>query len=185
MFPDAFHTARLVLRPLVPGDAGPIFDSYAQDPVVTRFLRWRPHQRIEDTEAYVASCAAMVSSRTYAITTRGNERLIGAFDLRQATPWRLGFGFVLARSCWGQGLMTEALIQVANWALMQPDIWRIGAVCDVENLASAQVMEKAGLAREALLKRWAMLPNVSDQPRDCLSFARVKIAHTRAVSGWP
>jgi hypothetical protein len=74
--------------------------------------------------------------------------------------------------------MTEALTTVADWALKQPGIWRIGDLCDVENLASARVMEKAGFFREGMLVRWSMHPNVSATPRDCFSFAKVKIAPT-------
>jgi RimJ/RimL family protein N-acetyltransferase len=59
-------------------------------------------------------------------------------------------------------------------ALQQPSIFRIGAVCDVENIGSARVMEKAGLLREGLLRRWLVHPNVSDEPRDCWSYARVR-----------
>jgi RimJ/RimL family protein N-acetyltransferase len=58
MFPDRFQTARLILRPISPADAAPIFDTYAQDPDVTRFLTWRPHRTLAETEAYVARCLA-------------------------------------------------------------------------------------------------------------------------------
>jgi [ribosomal protein S5]-alanine N-acetyltransferase len=44
----------------------------------------------------------------------------------------------------------------------------------VENLASARVMEKAGMTREGLLRRWIIHPNVSDEPRSCFSFAKVR-----------
>jgi [ribosomal protein S5]-alanine N-acetyltransferase len=71
---------------------------------------------------------------------------------------------VLARPTWGQGLMTEALSEVVGWALRQPGIWRIGDVCDVENLASARVMEKAGLEREGVLRRWGVHPNLGEVP---------------------
>jgi ribosomal-protein-alanine N-acetyltransferase len=174
MFPEVFLTARLMLRPIAPADAGPIFALYAQDKEVTRFLTWRPHERVEQTHAYVARCREATSSRTYVMTTQANRTLIGALDLRQSSAWRLGFGYVLARSWWGQGLMTEALTEVAAWALRQPDIWCIGDVCDVENGASARVMEKAGFIREGLLMRWSMHPNISNEPRDCFSFAKVK-----------
>ena len=70
--------------------------------------------------------------------------------------------------------MTEALFEVVRWALQQERVFRIGAVCDVENLGSARVMEKAGLVREGVLRRWMMHPNVSDEPRDCFSYARVR-----------
>ena len=58
MLPETFHTARLKLRPIVPEDAGPIFDGYAQDTTVTRFVIWRPHRSRSDTEAYIAQCIA-------------------------------------------------------------------------------------------------------------------------------
>jgi RimJ/RimL family protein N-acetyltransferase len=53
--------------------------------------------------------------------------------------------------------MTEALSAVADWGLGQPGIWRVGDVCDVANIRSARVMEKEGLEREALLRRWTIL----------------------------
>jgi [ribosomal protein S5]-alanine N-acetyltransferase len=70
--------------------------------------------------------------------------------------------------------MTEALSEVADWAMRQGDIWRIGAVCDVENLASARVMEKSGLEREGILRRWLVHPNISPEPRDCFSYAKCR-----------
>ena len=176
MLPDGFLTARLILRPISPADAAPIFDTYAQDPDVTRFLTWRPHRTLAETEAYVTRCLATPShlSRTYVLVGRQDKTIRGAFDLRQPEPYRLGYGYVLARPWWGQGLMTEALAEVARWALNREDIWRIGDVCDVENLASARVMEKAGMTPDGLLRRWTMHPNVSDEPRDCFSFAKVR-----------
>ena len=176
MLPDTFHTPRLILRPIAREDAGAIFESYAQDATVTRFLTWRPHRSRSDTEAYVAQCIATPPcvSRTYVLTNRNAGDLRGAFDLRRAAPHRLHFGYVLARTWWGQGLMTEVLAEVVTWALKQPSVFRISAVCDVENIGSARVMEKAGLVREGLLRRWLMHPNVSDEPRDCFSYARVR-----------
>jgi ribosomal-protein-alanine N-acetyltransferase len=102
--------------------------------------------------------------RTYALVRRTDGAVIGAFDLRQSSPTRLGYGYVLARPFWGHGLMTEALTEIVGWALRQPLIWRIGDVCDVENLASARVMEKADLEREGVLRRWGVHPNLGEAP---------------------
>ena len=41
--------------------------------------------------------------------------------------------------------MTEALKGIVDWGLKRKDIYRVWAVCDVDNLASARVMEKAGM----------------------------------------
>ena len=70
--------------------------------------------------------------------------------------------------------MTEALTEIAGWAMRQDGIRRLGAVCDIDNLASARVMEKAGLAREGILRRWLVHPNISPEPRDCFSYAKCR-----------
>ncbi|MGH7047615.1 MAG: GNAT family N-acetyltransferase [Stellaceae bacterium] len=172
--PDRFETERLVLRPIARSDALAIFSSYAQDPEIVRYLIWRPHRTLAETEAYVARCLSASASRTYALSGRTGRRLCGAFELRQPAPHRLDCGYVLARPFWGSGLMTEALAEVVRWAVNDPGIWRIGAVCDIANLASARVMEKAGLEREGVLRRWLVHPNIGPEPRDCFSYARVR-----------
>ncbi len=69
MLPDPFTTARLTFRPLTEADAQPIFDTYAQDREVARYLTWRPHSSVAETEAYVASALA-ARSRTYLLRDR-------------------------------------------------------------------------------------------------------------------
>ena len=110
----------------MPEDAGPIFDGYAQDTTVTRFVIWRPHGSLSDTEAYIAQCldAPPDVSRTYVLTDRIDGDVRGAFALRLAAPHRLDCGYVLARAWWGRGLMTEVLTEVVNWSLSQPSIFR-------------------------------------------------------------
>jgi RimJ/RimL family protein N-acetyltransferase len=176
MLPDRFVAPRLILRPIAAGDAAAIFTGYAQDPEVLRYLGYRPHRDVADTAAYIAYCLAIPanSGRAYAIARRGDGILIGAFEIRRPEPHRLECGYVLARRWWGQGLMTEALGTVAQWAMAQDAIWRLGAVCDTANLASARVMEKAGLTREGVLRRWLIHPNVGAEPRDCFSYAIVR-----------
>jgi [ribosomal protein S5]-alanine N-acetyltransferase len=176
MLPDGFETARLILRPIAPGDATAVFTTYAQDLDVVRFLSWPSHQDASDTHTYIARCIAAPAdrSRTYVLIRRDRGTLLGAVDLRRPEPHRLDCGYVLARACWGRGLMTEALIELTAWALRQDAIWRIGAVCDVENLASARVMEKAGWQREGILRRWIIHPNLAPDPRDCFAYALVR-----------
>ena len=38
------ETERLVLRRLTPEDAGMMYQNWANDPQVTKFLRWEPHK---------------------------------------------------------------------------------------------------------------------------------------------
>ena len=84
------------------------------------------------------------------------------------------FGYCLARDAWGQGFATEAASQFVTTALEQPELWRVQAFCDLDNPASARVLEKAGLTLEGTLRRHMVLPNLSDTPRDMLCYARVR-----------
>lgn len=173
MLPEGFHTARLTFRPIAPADAAAIFDGYARDPAVARYMPWRPHASIAETESYVADCMDAASARTYVVAGRAGGELRGVFEVRR-TGHRIGFGYTLARPYWGRGLMTEALRAVVGWALGQDGVWRVGDVCDAENAGSARVMEKAGLMREGVLRRWAVRPNIGGEPRDFVSYAAVR-----------
>lgn len=174
MFPESFMTARLTLRLLRGKDARAIFDSYGQDAEVTRYLSWRPHRSIDDAEAYVQMSLKAQNARIYMLILRETGELIGALDLRRTGSAKLEYGCVLARPFWGRGLMTEAVTEAADWALLQPGIWRFGGLADIDNIGSIRVMEKAGLQREGVLRRWLVHPNMGDTPRDSVSYAKVR-----------
>jgi RimJ/RimL family protein N-acetyltransferase len=66
--------------------------------------------------------------------------------------------------------MTESITALIAWALKQKEVFRIWAVCDVDNKASARVMEKAGMQREGILNVVGP-PNISPEPRDSYCYA--------------
>ena len=49
MLPDKFETARILLQPVSAGDDDAIFNTYAQDEAVIRYLIWRPHRNLSET----------------------------------------------------------------------------------------------------------------------------------------
>jgi RimJ/RimL family protein N-acetyltransferase len=174
--PERFETRRLVLRVPRRTDAQDIFDGYATDPEVPRYMTWRPHTSIDMTRAFLEECIAewaCEGSFNWAITMRDVDRCIGMVSLRISGP-KAELGYALARDNWGQGIMSEAVQALVDWALDQPEIFRVWAVCDVENAASARVMEKVGMAREGILRRWMWHPNMGGEPRDCLCYSKVK-----------
>ena len=174
--PETLQTERLLLRKPRMDDAPVIFDTYAQDPEVTRYLVWKPHQNIRETEEFLLACGQLWRTGkdfAYAITLKENDKLIGMFGLHPL-KLKIEVGYALARPYWGQGCMTEVLRAVIDWAFVQPDIFRVQAICDVENLGSARVMEKAGMSREGLLRRYVLHPNISAEPRDAYMYAVVK-----------
>jgi len=174
--PDRINTKRLVLRVPTLNDATAIFERYGQDPEVTRYLTWRPHESLERTRAFLERCSAVRRSGeafTWVLTLKDDDSAVGMLALRPVRH-RAEVGYVLARLYWNRGYMTEALRAMVGWALAQPELYRVWAVCDVENPASARVLEKAGFQREGILRRWLVHPNRSTEPRDCLCHAIVK-----------
>jgi RimJ/RimL family protein N-acetyltransferase len=174
--PEQFETARLYLR--VPGldDAEAIFNLYAQDKRVTRFLTWKPHESIEETKEFLETCVRSweeCSAFPWVLIDKELDQLIGMVEVK-FDKHRAQLGYVLARQFWGAGYGTEAAGLVVDWAIAQPKIFRVWAVCDVENLPSARVLEKTGMKREGTLKRWLYHPNFDKKPRDCYVYSIVK-----------
>ena len=176
--PATIETARLRLRPPVMGDAEAIFATYARDPEATRYVSFPTHQSSAEARAYLCRCAvgwAGDGPFTWVILLRENGRLAGAIDIRPQDR-RVELGYILGREYWGHGYMTEVVRALSEWVLAQPEVHRVWAVCDVDNHASARVLEKAGMEREGRLRRWAVHPNISATPRDFWCYARVKEA---------
>jgi RimJ/RimL family protein N-acetyltransferase len=174
--PTHIETARLTLRKPVAADTQLIYEAYARDPEVTRYVTWRPHRTVADGEEPAANrLAAWESGRhfSWVIALRDSGEVAGMISIRP-DGWRVDLGYVLARKWWGRGLMTEAVRAVVDYLLSEPEVFRVWAVCDVENAASARVLEKAGMQREGILRRWAIHPNMGDEPRDCFCYATVK-----------
>ncbi len=176
MFPDTVETPRLHLRRPVTADAERIFQKYAQDPEVTRYVEWVPHTSVETTRKFIAFCQDRWTSAVafpYVITRKEDAELLGMIEVRP-NRHRASLGYVLARSHWGNGFMPEAIGAIVKIALAPPTVYRIEATCDVENKASARALENSGFLREGLLRRYIVHPNISPEPRDSFLYARTK-----------
>ncbi|HSK24558.1 MAG TPA: GNAT family N-acetyltransferase [Egicoccus sp.] len=163
--PERFTTPRLRLRPPVPGDAEAVY-AYASDPLVTQHLPFPTHRAVDDAVAflhYVGRGWATGTEYTWVLEFEG--QVIGTCAIRESEHG-VDLGYVLARGFWGRGLMTEAVTAVVDWARAQPNVHRIWAYRDLDNVASGRVLEKAGLAVEATLRRFVVMRNLSPVPRD-------------------
>jgi RimJ/RimL family protein N-acetyltransferase len=174
--PSLVVTDRLLLRPPVSQDAEAIFQGYAQDAEVTRYLTWLPHRDIETTRNFVQWAIAAWQGEhrfPWVVTVKDTQHVIGMVECRPH-DFHVSLGYALARPYWRQGLMSEAVQAIVDWGLAQPPIYRVWAICDKENIASARLLEKVGMQCEGLLRRSVIHPNLSRQPRDCWLYAIVK-----------
>lgn len=175
--PHRFATARLTGRMPRLEDGPAVFAAYASDPEVTRYLAWRPYERVEPLNAFLREAIAHWEKGeghlAWLLCLKGTDTPIGSIGMT-IEGGKATFGYALAKKFWGHGFAAEALQHLVDWALAQPTIFRAWAFCDVENPASARVMEKAGMVREGILRRWHVAPNLGPEPRDCVAYAKVK-----------
>ena len=182
--PAKWETRRLELRPATRAEATAAFASYTADPAVSRYMTWRPHRSIAETEQFLRRCEDVWEKRLafpWSLRLKADGSFAGMLEAREKGH-AVDIGYVLAPRLWRRGLMSEAVAGLIDWAMASPDVFRVWAVCDVDNVASARLLESVGMQFEGMLRRWLIHPNVSDSPRDCLCFAIVKKRAARVES---
>ena len=98
-------TKRLVLRPLSLDDAQAMYDNWASDPQVTRFMNWPTHENIEVTRAILAEWVPQYQNPSYyhwCITLDGEP--IGAVSLLNIQERSMAgeLGYNIGRKWWHQ-----------------------------------------------------------------------------------
>src|SRR5262249_27838838 len=131
----------------------------------------------DDTRAFLAFSEAEWArwrAGPLLILARADGRLLGGTGLQFETPMRAATGYVLARAAWGRGYAPEALRAMVAWA-DAAGVRRLSALGHPDHRASLRVLEKGGLQREGILRRYDVLPNLDAQePSDICCYARVR-----------
>ena len=149
------------LRPFAPGDAGSIA-RHANDRDVWLNLRdLFPHPYTPaHAEAYIAHFGPQDPPTAFAIVVGGADgAAVGSVSLRPGHDVeRLSaeVGYWLGRAYWGRGIVTDAVRGVTGYALHVLGMHRVFAVPFAPNAASHRVLEKAGYAREGVMRRSAV-----------------------------
>jgi [ribosomal protein S5]-alanine N-acetyltransferase len=154
------ETERLILRDFVSSDWNAL-NAFLSDPAVTRYMHFFSWDEVRRRQ-WLASLVQRASdphrdAYDWAITLRSDGLLIGWLIIgrsRHATGEGMrecGCGYALNRHYWGQGYMPEALQAAFTYAFTVLGTERIHAECEIENTASARVMQKCGMQYEATI----------------------------------
>jgi RimJ/RimL family protein N-acetyltransferase len=172
--PDRLETPRLILRRPGQRDVDAVFARYASDVDVTRLLSWPRHQSIDETQAFLELSEAEWErwpAGPYLVESREDGSLLGGTGLAFETPYRAATGYVFARDAWGKGYATEALTAMVGLA-GSLGIVRLYALCHTGHRTSSRVLEKCGFAREGLLQKHTVFPNLHPtEPCDVFCYA--------------
>lgn len=175
--PEEIKVGRYTVRRIRPSDANAIHSGWATDPDVVRYLTWKPHTTIAQTQDFASRGDQEWQKGTSfpaVISPIGlPEDLIGMVHPR-VVGWKVSYGWLIRRDFWDRGVATEVVRWAIEHALSHPAIFRTEASCDVANIGSARVMEKAGMTREGMLRRYNVHPTLSPEPRDSFLYAKVR-----------
>lgn len=170
------ETERLILRRPRAEDAEFVFERYASDPEVTRYVGWPRHRELDESRAFLAFSDdewRRWPAGPYLIFSKAAGKLLGGTGLAFETMERASTGYVLARDAWGRGYATEALLAMVEHA-QEVGVIRLYALCHPDHRPSARVLEKGGFEHEATLRRYSSFPNLeSGTLSDVLCYTRI------------
>lgn len=144
------HCQRIILQPFKVSDAFFMFRNWANDPDVTRYMTWFPHENMQVTESVISSWVSDYSKPNFyqwAILLRQIDEPIGSIGVvemdKDAKSCELGY--CIGKPFWHQGYTSEAVSHVIKFLFEQVKFEKITARHDVRNPNSGAVMMKCGM----------------------------------------
>ena len=149
-------TKRLTLRRFAVEDAQAMYDNWASDPEVTRYLTWPTHGSVDISAMVLESWVKSYDQENFyqwAIEFEG--RPVGSIavvrmDDRTASA---EVGYCIGRNWWHRGIVSEAVKAVMDYLFGEVGVNRVSARHDPRNPNSGAVMRKCGMTYEGTLRQ--------------------------------
>lgn len=161
-------TRRLLLRPFGPDDLDALLAIQSREDVA-RYLYWEPRTRDQVAEALAGRTAMTALERegdsiVLAVTLAATGELLGDVNLQWHSAEHRGgeIGFVFHPDHHGRGYAREAAVEMLRLGFDGLGLHRVIGRLDADNHASARLLERLGMRREARFRqnefvkgRWA------------------------------
>lgn len=161
------ESERTVVRPLTENDAEDLLEVFS-DAAVMRYWSTPPVESLETVRSMVGRMLEGYREGSFyqlAVVSKADDKVVGTCTLHQIDRQnrRAELGYILGRSSWGKGLMSETLAVLISAASTECGLHRLEADTDPRNTASVRLLERLGFQREGLLReRWIVAGEVSD-----------------------
>ena len=147
MSKEKIITERLILRKPSKDDAQNMFDNWASDPEVTKFLTWLPHESIDVTKTIINKWLEEENdpkTHRFIISLKSSEEAIGSIDVvNYHDDGNPEIGYCLSRKYWNKGFMTEAAGAFIDY-LFNEGYKKVYICAEINNVGSNRVIEKLG-----------------------------------------
>ncbi len=142
------ETKRLLLRPFKDTDLNDFYE-YAKVEGVGEAAGWKHHQSIKESEHFLS--IFMKNPYDIAIEHKADKKMIGSIGFKEAKLdefdsqfKQLEIGYVLSKDYWNQGLMSEAVSKVIEFAFNSLELDRLVVGHFTANKKSKRIIEKMG-----------------------------------------
>ena len=143
---QVIETKRLILRHLKRDDAFEIFNNWASDPEVAKYVTWNAHKDISETE-YILNIWLQEykdpKTERFGITLKDSGELIGSIDIVRIDDGVPEIGYCSSRKYWNHGYMTEAVEAFTEY-VFSLGYKEIVIEAVRENIGSNRVIQKNG-----------------------------------------
>lgn len=143
------ETERLYLRAFKMSDLDDFY-AYASVEGVGEWAGWSTHKNKDESRLILQNFIA--TKKTFAIVDKNSGRVIGSLGIEKTSFPRSYYprhsvreiGYVLAKDCWGKGLMSEAVKKVIAYCFEKLHLDYLTVAHFPSNIRSQRVIEKMG-----------------------------------------
>ena len=135
------------LRKLNINDAEEMFNNWACDSEVCKFMTWNAHKDINETKNILKQWEKDYKNNSairFGIIMKKTNELIGCIDVVSYINGIPEIGYCLSKRHWNKGYMSEALKKFCNYLFEIKKFPKIIIRCDENNVASNKVIIKNG-----------------------------------------
>ena len=152
------ETERLLLRRFELSDAEEMFENWANDSEVTKYLTWPAHQNITVTKSVLEDWVSQYDNNQYyqwGIELKEDNQLIGSIGIVRLDNQikSVHVGFCIGQKWWGKGIMSEALEKLMDYFFNEIKANRVDSRHDPRNIGSGKVMQNCGMLYEGTVKQ--------------------------------
>lgn len=152
------ETERLILRKFKDEDASDLFNNWANDSNVTKFLTWPTHENLDISKYIIGLWLDEYSNDNvynWCIELKEDGQAIGSISVVSIDEnvEAVEIGYCIGKEYWNKGIVTEAFLSIIKFLFEEVDVKRIVAKHDTNNPASGAVMKKCGLKFEGVNRK--------------------------------
>ena len=153
---QTINSERLTLRRFTADDAQAMFNNWANDERVTKYLMWQPHGNIDVTKKILEQWVESYKNKqtyNWAIVTDGIIiGSIGVVNLDEINECCV-IGYCISYDYWNKGITTKVCKSVINYLFNEVGFNRISSYHAVPNIGSGKVMKNSGMKYEGTSKK--------------------------------